>query len=146
MSARKMFLVGPNMCFFPTKLVRFPIVFQNYRFQSALPKGDRAGYVQEKPLVLQSCSTGWVFNWVVVVSILVGILSPIISAIWERPTHVLACMLTLRRWLLLSYQEIWKSCPGIVLLPLEKLMRLAPRRLRWIRRPCCCCLSRARLP
>ena len=33
----------------------------------------------------------------------------------ELPTHVLACMLTLRRWSLLPYWEVWNLCPEILL-------------------------------
>ena len=51
-----------------------------------------------------------------------GILSEVISVIWEPPTCVLACVLTPRRWLFLPYREVWNMYPESLLPPLEQLM------------------------
>ena len=86
--------LGPNFSFFPTTFDSKSSRFSQWCFNSTssnlfaravLPEDDRLGFVQEEPIVLQSYPNVSVFDWVAVVSILVPILSPVTSAIWELP-------------------------------------------------------------
>ena len=61
------------------------------------PTGDRVGFAQGDRLVLQSNPTVSVFDWVVVVSILVDTHSLAIVVIWRRLTDAPACRLILHR-------------------------------------------------
>ena len=72
-----------------------------------LPISFPSAVLQEEPPVLQVCPIVLVFDRLVAFYILLGILSLVISAIWELPTCVLAYKLTPRRWLLLPHHEVW---------------------------------------
>ena len=72
-----------------------------------LPISFPSAVLQEEPPVLQVCPIVLVFDRLVALYILLGILSLVISAIWELPTCVLAYKLTPRRWLLLPHHEVW---------------------------------------
>ena len=76
-----------------------------------LPTDDRIDFVQEEPPVLQAYPNSHVFDWLVIVVILAGSLSPVIAAIWELPTCALECARILCRLLLLSYERGWRLYP-----------------------------------
>ena len=65
--------------------------------KAVLPKGDHFCFPQEEPPVLQVWPTVLIFHRVVASCILVGILSVVISTIWEFPTCVRAYKLIPRR-------------------------------------------------
>ena len=72
-----------------------------------LPLGDRTDFAKGEPMVLQSSPFVSVFDWVVVLSTLVGALSQEIATIWELLTCVPAYRLTLHRWPLQPCLVVW---------------------------------------
>ena len=72
-----------------------------------LPKEDHRDVDPEEPLVLPLCHSVLVFDWEVVLSLLVPMICPVTSLIWELSTCVLGCMLKLRRFLILPHLEVW---------------------------------------
>ena len=83
----------------------------NRHSKAILPKDDRTGSVQQGAPVVQWFPNVLVLDWEVVVSILVGVIYPVISAVLELPTCALDCALKLRRLRLLPYPEVWRVYP-----------------------------------
>ena len=92
--------------------------------------GDRTGLAQGAPLVLQLSPIVSALDWVVGLSTLVGALHLAITIICRLLTDARACRLTLHRWPPEPCQGVCKLYPGMLLLPLAKLMLLAPCILR----------------
>ena len=77
--------------------------------------GDRVGFAQREPLVLQPNPMVSVFDRVVL-STLVGAHSPAIALIWRPLTDAPACGLLLHRWPHPPWQGVWKLYPENLLL------------------------------